>query len=213
MKERLIFMSKIEENPTDTQINEIIEQMHNGDIIVYPTDTIYGIGANIYNAKAIRRVYYVKKRSVNKPLSIIAHNIRQIHEIAFTTPRITMILKRLLPGPYTILLNKKPIINDMITAHKPTVGIRIPDNPITYQLTRDFPITTTSANISNTPTPDNIEDIRKQLGDKIDTYIDTGCVVDNTPSSIVDLTGEYPKIIRDAKTDNNIDKILKLKLY
>ncbi|PAV07366.1 L-threonylcarbamoyladenylate synthase [Methanosphaera cuniculi] len=206
-------MAEIIENPTDAQIDEIITQMHDGKIIVYPTDTIYGIGANIFNAQAIRKTFYVKQRSVNKPLSIIVHNRRQIDEIAYTNPKINKILKKLLPGSYTILLNKKPIINDMITAHMTTVGIRIPDNQITYKLTRDFPITTTSANITHKPTPDNIIDIQRQLKDKITTYIDTGVMADNTPSTIIDLTQQYPKIIREAKTDNNIEKILEIKLY
>lgn len=207
-------MAEIIENPTDAQIDEIIIQMHDGKIIVYPTDTIYGIGANIFNAQAIRKIFYVKQRSVNKPLSIIAHNRRQIDEIAYTNPKINKILKKLLPGPYTILLNKKSIINDMITAHMPTVGIRIPDNQLTYKLTQDFPITTTSANITDMPTPNNITDIQKQLKDKITTYIDAGAIADNTPSTIIDLTQQYPKIIRDAKTDNNnIEKILEIKLY
>lgn len=206
-------MAEIIENPTDAQIDDIITQMHDGKIIVYPTDTIYGIGADIFNAQAIRKTFYVKQRSVNKPLSIIAHNRRQIDEIAYTNPKINKILKKLLPGPYTILLNKKSIINDMITAHMPTVGIRIPDNQLTHKLTRDFPITTTSANITDKPTPNNITDIQKQLKDKITTYIDAGAIADNTPSTIIDLTQQYPKIIRDAKTDNNIEKILEIKLY
>ena len=88
-------MAEIIENPTDAQIDEIITQMHDGKIIVYPTDTIYGIGANIFNAQAIRKTFYVKQRSVNKPLSIIVHNRRQIDEIAYINPKINKILKKL----------------------------------------------------------------------------------------------------------------------
>ena len=93
------------------------------------------------------------------------------------------------------------------------IGIRIPDNKITHSLTKDFPITSTSANLSNIQTPDNITDIKKQLGDNIDIYIDCGKKIKNQPSTIIDLTQQNPKIIRQHKNNELINKILKIDLY
>lgn len=199
-------------NPTQKQIKQVIQQLSEGEIIVCPTDTIYGIAANINSDDAIRKVYDLKKRSYDKPLSIIVHEINNLKDVAYVNDQIMEIAQRLLPGPYTLILNKKNTVSNFITASKPSVGVRIPDNEITYALTKKFPITTTSANLSHMPTCDNIKDIKKQLqNDKI-TYLDTGIVVDNTPSTIIDMTGKYPKIIRKAKTDNNIEDILKIKI-
>lgn len=199
-------------NPTKCDIDEIIEQLKNGEIIVYPTDTIYGIGANIYDEDAVRKVYNIKQRDHTKPLSIIVHNIAQIKQITKTNKTIDEILKTYLPGPYTFILPKKDMISDVITAGRSSVGIRIPKNNITYNLTKHFPITTTSANISNMPTPRNINEISKYFKDEISTYIDMGDSQSSQPSTIVDLTNKYPKIIRQSKTDNKIEDILDIKL-
>ena len=199
-------------NPTKHQIDEIIAQLKDGKIIVYPTDTIYGIGANIYDTQAVRKVYNIKQRDHTKPLSIIVHNTDQIKQITKTNKTIDKILETYLPGAYTFILPKKDIISDSITANKKTVGIRIPKNKITYNLTQDFPITTTSANISNMPTPRSICEISKYFKDEISTYIDMGISQSSEPSTIVDLTNKYPKIIRQSKTDNKIEDILDIKL-
>lgn len=200
------------ENPNKEQLSNIRSDLEKGHLIVYPTDTIYGIGACINDNNAIKEVYQTKQRSYNKPLSICVHDVKQLKQVAIVNENIEKIIDMLLPGPYTLLLKKRSGISNILTANTDIIGIRIPDNKISYELTKDFPITSTSANISNKPTPNNIPDIKKQLGDKISTYIDCG-ITSNQPSTIIDLTQKKPIIKRQNKKDKLLDNILKIDLY
>ena len=204
----------IVENPNKKELECVISDLKKGHLIVYPTDTIYGIGANIYEKDALKKVYDVKHRDVSKPVSLCLHDINQMEDVAYLTKPIKYIIEKILPGPYTLLLEKMDIVPDILTSNTSIVGVRIPNNRLCYELTKEFPITSTSANISNMETPNNIDDIVKQLGSKINTYIDCGDVTDNTPSTIIDLTGEYPKIIRNTQPHTKLlESILKINLY
>lgn len=201
-------------NPNNDELETIVSDLRKGELIVYPTDTIYGIAANINNENAIKKVYKTKQRSMSKPLSVCVHNIQQIKQLAFVNKSIEKILNTLLPGPYTLILEKKENTSSLLTSEKKSIGIRIPDNEICHYLTKGFPITSTSANISNNKTPNNINEIANQLGDNITTYIDCGEITNNQPSTIIDLTTEYPKILRKGQCQNKIlDHILKINLY
>ncbi len=200
-------------NPTDEQINNIISQLKRGEVIVYPTDTIYGLAVNIYDENAIKKVYKIKQRSKTKPLSACFHNLDQIKQATSLNSIQEEIIGKLLPGPYTFLVKKNDKIPNILTSNTEIIGVRIPDNQISYNLTKEFPITSTSANISNKPTPNNIYGIKDQLKDDIITYIDSGILSNSMPSTIIDLTKQYPKIIRKGKIDNTIENILKIKLF
>lgn len=198
---------------THNDLNDIIEHLNNGKIIVYPTDTIYGIGANINNQNAIKNVFISKNRPFTKALSVCFHDYNQLKDYVVLDKNRSNIIKKLLPGPYTLLLNKKSKVNPLITANSNIIGVRIPDNEICFKLTRDFPITTTSANVTNKSTPDNIEEIKKQLNNKIHTYIDVGKLEKNKASTIIDLTQNKPKIIREGIYNKNLlYEILKINL-
>lgn len=205
-------MNILKYNP-DNDLSEVIEHLNNGKIIVYPTDTIYGIGADINNEKAIKKVFFSKNRSFNKAVSVCFHDYNQLKDYVFLDKSRINIIKKLLPGPYTLLLNKKSNVSPLITANSDIVGVRIPDNEICLKLTRNFPITTTSANITNKSTPNNIEEIKKQLNNKIHTYIDVGKLENNKASTIIDLTQKKPKILRKGIYNKNIlDEVLKINL-
>lgn len=200
-------------NPTNTELNIALTELEKGNLIVYPTDTIYGIAANIERIDAIKRVYETKKRIKNKPLSICVHDINQIKHFAYLNDEVEYVINMLLPGPYTLLLKKRETVPSILTANSDKIGIRIPDNKITHYLTKKFPITTTSANISNKETPNNIATIKEQLNDDISLYIDIGIINNNLPSTIIDLTKKKPIIIREGQGNKNIlNKILQNKL-
>lgn len=200
------------ENPNKEQLTTIRSDLEKGHLTVYPTDTIYGIGAYINDCCAVREVYRIKRRSYNKPLSVCVHDPKQLKQVAVVNETVERIIDMLLPGPYTLLLKKRNGISDILTADTDIIGVRMPDNKISRELTRDFPITATSANISDRPTPDNIPDIKKQLGDKISTYIDCG-TTSNQPSTIIDLTQKKPVIKRHCMRDKLPEDILKTDLY
>ena len=123
------------------------------------------------------------------------------------------IIHQLLPGPYTLLLRKNKKISSIITGNSPILGVRIPNNTVSYELTEKFPITSTSANISNLQSPNNITQIKEQLGENIDYYIDAGTIKNNKSSTIIDLTKNKPQIIRKGVCDETLLKeILKINL-
>lgn len=198
---------------SEDNLDKVVEQLQKGKLVVYPTDTIYGIAANINDTKAIKKVYSTKERSPSKPLSVCFHDLDQLKDYVVLNHTLTKIIKKLLPGSYTLLLYKKENINPILTSNSPIVGVRIPKNIVSYKLTEHFPITSTSANISNEKTPDNIYEIQKQLGDKIDCYIDGGLTTNNKASTIIDLTKEKPYIIRKGTYDKKLlNEILKINL-
>ncbi len=191
-----------------------MDELKKGNLIVYPTDTIYGIAANIEKDEAIKKVYETKKRLRNKPLSVCVHDIKQIKGLAYVNDNIEDIIDILLPGSYTLLLKKLDTTSNLLTAKTDKIGIRIPDSSITNYLTKEFPITTTSANISEEKTPNNISMIQKQLKDNISLYIDIGTIKHNLPSTIIDLTKNKPLIIRKGQYDKQLlEKIIKMELY
>ncbi|RAP46024.1 MAG: threonylcarbamoyl-AMP synthase [Methanosphaera sp. rholeuAM6] len=194
-------------------LKNIVDILREGKLVVYPTDTIYGIAADINNVQAIRNVFHAKKRSFDKAISVCFHDIQQLENYVSINDKIKEILEKSLPGPYTFLLNKNTKINPLLTAKTSIVGVRIPDNVISYELTREFPVTSTSANISDFPTSDNITEIQKQLGGNIDVYMDVGILKNNIPSTIIDLTGDKAILVRKGMADEKLlDEILKINL-
>ena len=199
-------------NPTNQDLVMAIDQLKKGNLVVYPTDTIYGIAADITNDEAIDKVFKVKQRDYDKPLSVCVHDKCQLKSIAHTNSTIDDIIDKLLPGPYTLLLKKQDNVSSLLTKTD-TIGIRIPSNNISYELTKYFPITSTSANITYKQTPDNINDIKNQLKEDISVYIDVGVNKNHDPSTIIDLTGQYPLIVRQGQKTNELENILKMNLY
>lgn len=177
-------------------VNEAIEVLADGGVVLYPTDTVYGLAANIFDNKAVRRVFEIKKRSYLKPLSILVSDLSAINLVARISNSQREIISSYLPGPYTFILNKQKIVPRAVTSGSEYVGVRIPNCRIACDMAKIFPITTTSANLSDRevlPTPSEILD---QLNQDVDLVIDAGPIKSKRPSVIVDLTGNDPKIVR-----------------
>jgi L-threonylcarbamoyladenylate synthase len=180
-------------------LNKAFSALSNGELIVYPTDTIYGLGADVFNKKAVKKLFEVKKRPFNLPVSVAVSCVKDIEKIAFTDEKTRKIVDMFLPGSITIILEKKKIIPDIVTSSMDKIGIRIPDNKIALDLLSNFgPLTCTSANIHGCKTPNVISDIIMQFKpDDISVYIDDG-KLEGKPSTIVDLTREKPRILRQG---------------
>ena len=177
-------------------INEAINVLADGGIVLYPTDTVYGLGANIFDKGAVRRVFDIKQRNLLKPLSILVSNVDSIDLVAKVSLSQKEIINSYLPGPYTFILQKKPIVPHAVTSGSNYVGVRVPDNEIACRLAGIFPITTTSANLSDEDVLSNPSEILTQLGRDVDLVIDVGDLKSNHPSKIIDLSMRNPKIIR-----------------
>ena len=183
------------ENPDKEVIEEAIRVMAHGGVVLYPTDTVYGLGVNIFNKKAVRRVYDIKKRSLMKPLSIIVSSKDAISHVANLRTRDKIYVDKFLPGPYTLILNKTKIVPRVVTSGLKHVGVRIPDNEIACRISDLFPVTTTSANLSDHEVCETPDEILDQLNHDVDLVIDAGKLKRNKPSTIINLTSEKPIIL------------------
>ncbi|MBP3790860.1 MAG: threonylcarbamoyl-AMP synthase [Methanobrevibacter sp.] len=177
-------------------VSEAINVLADGGVVLYPTDTVYGLGANIFDKKAVRKVFDIKQRSYLKPLSILVGDVRAIDLVAKTSLSQKQTINKYLPGPYTFILNKRKIVPRTITSGLKSVGVRVPDCELACRLASIFPITTTSANLSDDEVLSNPKEIIDQIGNRVDLVIDVGDLNTSNASSIVDLTGFNPKIIR-----------------
>lgn len=189
------------DNPDKSHIKKATKTLKSGGIIVYPTDTAYAIGVNALKVNDVRKMYEVKGRNFSKPTHVVCTNWHEIKSIALTNKHARLLFKNFMPGPLTLILNKKPLIPDVLTANLPTVGVRIPDSKVTKGLSScvKFPYTTSSANVSGGQTPYSINEVEKQLNmTKIDVVLDAGKLNKTPVSTIIDLTKEEPKILRDG---------------
>jgi L-threonylcarbamoyladenylate synthase len=182
--------------------------MKKGSIIIYPTDTVYGIGANVFDEKAILKVFSIKKRPLNKPLSICISKIEDIKHVAQMDVKTETIMRNLLPGPFTIILKKNNNISSLLTAGSDKIGIRIPDNRICMDLSRDFPITSTSANLSGYNIPESADGVLKQLGSSIDIMMEAGICKHGIPSTVIDMTVYPPKVLREGAGNICLDNMV-----
>lgn len=182
--------------PDENIINEAIEVLANGGVIIYPTDTVYGLGANIFDNKAVRDIFKIKQRSFLKPLSVLVSDTEAIELIAQISIHQKDTIEKYLPGPYTFILNKTPVVPRVVTGGLTHVGVRVPKNEIACKLASLFPITTTSANLTDEEVLSTPEDILNQLGCDVDLVIDVGPLKSNKASTIIDLTTVQPTFIR-----------------
>ena len=194
------------ENPDMDLISEAIDIMAKGGVILYPTDTVYGLGANIFNNDAVQRIYEIKKRDPSKPLSVLVQDTESLELIADLNRNSREIVNKWLPGPFTFILNKKKIVSPYVSASA-KVGVRIPDYKIARALASLFPITTTSANITNECTLSNPQDILKQIGDTVDLVIDVGDLDKAKPSTVIDLSSSKPTLVRNGFDSNDLGSI------
>lgn len=183
------------------QIERGISILREGGIVAYPTDTVYGLGACISLSQAVERVYQVKKRPRNTPLPLLLADKSQLGEVAEPVPPIAWLLaEKFLPGGLTIVLFKSKSVPDIVTGGGKTVALRIPAHPVPLALIQGVgtPIVGTSANLSGKPSALTAEEVYAQLDGKVDLIINGGRCPGGKESTIVDLTGETPLILREG---------------
>ena len=187
------------DNPQPRLISRVVELLREGGVIAYPTDTTYGIGCSIMHKKGIERIYVMKQRERKKPFSFICSDLAEVSRYARVSNFAFKILKRLLPGPYTFVLEASSIVPDLLLTRQKTVGIRIPDNPICLAIVRELghPIITTSANLSgDEPIGDPVE-VDLVLGPSLDLIVHGGALSADV-SSVVSLTGDEAVVLREG---------------
>ncbi len=181
------------------QIIEAANILKKGGIVAYPTDTVYGLGASMASIKAISRIFEVKDRPKGMAMPLLVANREQIKKLVINIPPSAWLLMyNFLPGALTIILNKSDIVPDVITGGSKTIAVRIPDHPIPISLIKRLgqPIVGTSANLSGQPSVLTAEEVRMQIGDKVDMVIDGGSCPGGIESTVVDASGRKPVVRR-----------------
>jgi len=188
--------------PQPRLITKVVEILKDGGIIVYPTDTTYGLGCNIFNKKAIEKIYLIKRMSKHKPLSFICSNFTEVSKFAKVSKKAYRIMRHLLPGPYTFILPATNEVPKLMLSRFKTVGIRIPDNKICLAIVKELqsPIVNTTVTMGDEVILYDPVEMQEKLGRLVDVIIDGGITVSD-PSSVIDLTGESPTVLRKGKGD------------
>lgn len=195
------------QNPQEEIINETINVLTRGGCVIYPTDTVYGLGVNAFRVDAIERLFKIKKRPASKSIPIIVKDIEMLKKTAYFDRKTEKLLGSIFPGAVTIILQKRNIIPEILTGGKTTIGARIPACEfISLLMARlDFPITSTSANISGQNPSGDIKEVLSQFkgNPKPDLVLDAGNLPRSEPSTVLDLTSPKPKVTRIGPVSKN----------
>lgn len=188
-------------SPNKDIVKKAAAILEKGGVIIFPTDTVYGIAADATNTEAIKKIFKLKKRDTGKPVSVVVKDIKTARFYAYVSKKVEKILGKLLPGPFTVILRKKEKLPDILTAFTGTIGFRIPKFGFTDLLSKEFgrPYTATSANISGKQATCKMSKILETFsnGEILpDAIIDAGDLPVSDASVVVDLTAESPKILR-----------------
>ena len=203
----------LKENKDYTKIKQASKIIENGGLVLFPTETVYGIGANGLNEEAVKNIFIAKGRKQDNPLILHISNIEMLDRIAKNITELEYkLMEEFWPGPFTIILERKDIVPDVVTGGLATVGIRMPSNEIAKYLIEyaNVPIAAPSANISGRPSGTNVEDIFKELSDKVDYIIDGGQCEIGLESTVVRVIDDAVHILRPGKiTKEQIEKVAK----
>jgi len=194
-----------QQNPQQRLIVKVVDIIENGGVVVYPTDTYYGIGCDIMNKKAIEKIYQLKQRHKSKPFSFICSSLKNISLYAKVSNYAYKTMRRLLPGPYTFILEGSKLVPKIMLTKRKTAGIRVPDNPICLALVRELgnPVITTSATMPDGTIFHDASLIHDYFGNRVDAVVD-GSIVPGQPSSVIMLIDDYPEVIRKGLGDVSI---------
>ncbi|MER3524025.1 MAG: threonylcarbamoyl-AMP synthase [Ignavibacteria bacterium] len=188
-------------NPEPRYVAMATDILKAGGVIVYPTDTVYGLGCSIENKNAIEKIYLIKRQRPDKPFSFVCSDLTHISEYAHVSNAAFKIMKRLIPGPYTFILPAARMkhLPKILVSKRRTVGIRVPKSPIALALVRALghPILSTSVTTDDGEILNNPDDIIEHFHNRVELVIDGGMLV-SEPSTVIDLTSDTPVIVREG---------------
>jgi L-threonylcarbamoyladenylate synthase len=180
----------------------IVAQILSGDgLVVYPTDTFYGLGVNSLSPPAIQRAYGLKKRDPSKPMSVVIPDRDMLHSVAIDIPDLfEPMASEFWPGPLTVVLRASPLMPETLLGSQRTIGVRLPDHAWLRELIRTagFPITATSANMAGEAEISDPAQVIQTFREKVDCIVDGGMARGELPSTVVDMTAKTPSILRQG---------------
>lgn len=187
----------------ESVLNEIVDSLDNDGLIIFPTDTVYGIACNSFSEKAIKKLFLAKNRSFDKPIGVLTNSIDKINMIVDNINELEKeLIHDFFPGNLTIVFNKKDNVSNLLTAGKNTIGVRIPDNEIALKILErySYPLATTSVNITGEKDGTKIHDFINDFKSKVDIIIDGGETCE-MPSTIVRVEEDNIIILRQGSLD------------
>lgn len=212
--EKYLKIDKIS-NVSDDKWTLLSDEIKKGSLIIYPTDTVYGLGAVITNEQSINKIYLAKSRSFTSPLIALLSSVDKVEEVAYVSDKNKELLEKLAkafwPGALTIILKRKKRIPNIMVSGGDTIGVRIPNLNLAIKII-DLAggiLATTSANISGEATPKSYAELSEDIKSKVDILIDSGECKLGEASTIIDLTSDVPKILRKGVISiEEIEKII-----
>lgn len=194
------------------ELQRTAQVLRDGGLVIFPTETVYGVGANALKEDAVDHIFEAKGRANDNPLIVHIHDFKQLDELACDINDMEKkLIDAFFPGPFTLILKKKAIVPDNVSAHLDTVGIRMPSNKIAHEILKcaDVPVAAPSANISSRPSGTNIEDIKEEFEGKVDIIIDGGPSDIGIESTVVRVIDGIPTILRPGKiTPEDIKEVV-----
>jgi tRNA threonylcarbamoyl adenosine modification protein (Sua5/YciO/YrdC/YwlC family) len=191
-------------HPQPRAVRRAAELLAAGGIVIYPTDTVYGLGCSVHDKNAIERIHFVKRQREDRPFSFICSDLTHISEYAIVSNPAFKIMKRLIPGPYTFILpaGRMTQFPKILVSRRRTVGIRVPDSPVAQALVRELgnPILSTSVTTEEGELLNDPERIRERFLNTVDLILDGGPLL-SEPSTVLDLTGDTPVVVRNGAGD------------
>jgi L-threonylcarbamoyladenylate synthase len=194
-------MAKIVGADSERNVTRAAQVILNGGVIVYPTETIYGLGANALEAKSVERVYQIKSRPKSNPILVLIPGVDALDELVLDVPDVGReLMEKFWPGPLTIVFKASPIVSTILTANSGKLGIRLSSDHFCRELLAicRIPITSTSANLSGEPNPNRIDMINRKVLNAVDLIVDAGELVSQTPSTVVDVTKGETQMVREG---------------
>jgi L-threonylcarbamoyladenylate synthase len=188
----------------DDLLNELdnaFAALDNGGVVVFPTDTLYGLGADVFSLPALQRIFGIKGRPAELALPVLVAGLDQVESVALPmSNQAQELAERFWPGPLTLVMRRSPELPDLVTGGADTVAVRMPAHRIPLALARRLgrPITGTSANLSGQPDLLNLDSIENQLGNLVDYIIRSGPPPEGTGSTVVDITRNEPRLLREG---------------
>lgn len=188
------------EKINEDELENVIKIIENGGVVIFPTDTVYGIAANSLDEEAIKKLFDLKERNDNKPICVLTSSVDKIKKVAYVRDEEQKIIDQYMPGALTIILDKKDNVSDVLTSNLKTVGVRIPNNEIALGILEklEYPLATTSANISGKDAAVKKEDLITEFDGRVDIIIDGGITDLKVSSTIVKLDNNEIKILRQG---------------
>lgn len=184
----------------EDELRIVTKALDEDKLIVFPTETVYGIAGNALNVEVIDKLFQAKKRDYSKPFSLMLSDINKIKDIAYVSADEEKIINKFMPGPITLILKKKDCISDLATANSDTVGVRIPNHEIALSILKsvDYPLATSSANISGSVNNSNIEDIINDLENYVDIFIKGNISSNLLASTVAQIKDNEINILRSG---------------